>query len=166
MKKVSVSAFLLLSFCFYGILQAQQGNWQVVKTVNSVPDCSECGMAAINEKLYLIGNDGDGATPVKCLDPGSLTWTKLAEAPVIMPHFQAVGYNNKVYVLDAFSGGGFPDQVPMANVYSYDTKSNTWEKGGEIPADRRRAGAGTVEYISGLKLTVCILHGTGWQLQS
>ena len=158
MKKATVSAFLFLSFCFYGVY-AQQGYWQVVKTVNNVPDCSECGMAAVNGKLYLIGNDGDVATPVKCLDPGSLTWTKLAEAPVIMHHFQAVAYNNKVYVLDAFSGGGFPDQVPMTNVYSYDTQNNIWEKGGEIPADRRRAGAGAAEYKGKLYLIAGIKHG-------
>jgi hypothetical protein len=158
MKKITVSAFLFLSFCYYGVL-AQQGYWQVVKTVNTVPDCSECSMAAVNGKLYLIGNDGDVATPVKCLDPGSLTWTKLAEAPVIMHHFQAVDYNNKIYVLDAFSVGGFPDQVPMANVYSYDIQNNNWEKGGEIPSDRRRAGAGAAEYRGKLYLIAGIKHG-------
>ena len=153
------SAFLLLSYCFCTIVQAQEGSWQVVKTVNNVPDCSECGMAAVNGKLYLIGNDGGGATPVKCLDPGSLTWTKLAEAPVIMHHFQPVSFDNKVYVLDAFSDGGFPDQIPMSDVYSYDTKLNTWEKGGEIPAERRRAGAGAAEYKGKLYLVAGIKHG-------
>jgi N-acetylneuraminic acid mutarotase len=76
-----------------------------------------------------------------------------------MHHFQAVAYNNKIYVLDAFSGGGFPDQVPMANVYSYDTQNNTWEKGGEIPSDRRRAGAGAAEYRGKLYLIAGIKHG-------
>jgi N-acetylneuraminic acid mutarotase len=159
MKKVVITVLLFLSFGFCGIMTAQQGIWQVVKTVNTVPDCSECGMAAVNGKLYLIGNDGDGAAPVKCLDPGSLAWTKLADAPVMMHHFQAVGYNNKIFVLDAFSEGEFPDQVPMANVYSYDTKKNTWEKGGEIPAERRRAGAGAVEYKGKLYLVAGIKHG-------
>jgi N-acetylneuraminic acid mutarotase len=159
MKKISASAFLLLLYCFCSVVRAQEGTWQVVKTVNNVPDCSECGMAAVNGKLYLIGNDGGAATPVKCLDPGSLTWTKLAEAPVIMHHFQPVSFNNKVYVLDAFSDGGFPDQIPMSDVYSYDTKLNTWEKGGEIPADRRRAGAGAAEYKGKLYLVAGIKHG-------
>jgi N-acetylneuraminic acid mutarotase len=47
----------------------------------------------------------------------------------------------------------------MANVYSYDTKSNTWEKGGEIPSDRRRAGAGAAEYKGKLYLVAGIKHG-------
>lgn len=147
-----------MSFCWF-CLNAQQGKWQVVKTVNTIPDCSECGMAAVDDKLYLIGNDGDAQTPVECLDPNSLTWTKLAETPLIMHHFQPVAYKSKIYILEAFSEGGFPDQIPMANVYSYDTKSNTWEKGGEMPADRRRAGAGAAEYKGKLYLIAGIKHG-------
>ncbi len=154
-----ISTILFLSFFFCGGIYAQQGTWQTIKTINTVPDCSECGMAAVNGKLYLIGNDGDKPTTVKCLDPNSLTWTPLAEAPVIMHHFQAVPYKNKIYVLDAFSEGGFPDQIPMANVYSYDTKDNTWEKGGEIAMDRRRAGAGAAEYKGKLYLVDGIKHG-------
>ena len=67
MKKSAASTFLLLSFCFYGIIQAQDGKWEIVKTKNTAPNCSECGMAAVNGKLYLIGNDGEGTTPVECL---------------------------------------------------------------------------------------------------
>jgi N-acetylneuraminic acid mutarotase len=76
-----------------------------------------------------------------------------------MHHFQAVVYNNKVYILDAFSEGVFPDQIPMSNVYSYDTQKNTWEKGGEIPSGRRRAGAGAAEYKGKLYLVAGIKHG-------
>ena len=92
-------------------------------------------------------------------DPNTFSWTKLAETPVKMHHFQAVGYKNKIYVLDAFSEGGFPDQVPMANVYSYDTQNNIWEKGGEVPVDRRRAGAAAAEYRGKLYLIAGIIHG-------
>ena len=116
MKKSSVSALLIIAFCFCGIVRAQQGNWQIVKTMNSVPDCSECGMAAI-------------------------------------------GYKSKIYILDVFAYGEFPNQVPMADVYSYDTKNNTWEQGGEIPADRRRAGAAAAEYRGKLYLVAGIKHG-------
>jgi N-acetylneuraminic acid mutarotase len=47
----------------------------------------------------------------------------------------------------------------MANVYSYDTQTNSWEKGGEIPADRRRAGAAAVEYKGKMYLIAGITHG-------
>ncbi len=43
-------------------------------------------------------------------------------SPVVMHHFQAVPFENKIYVLDAFSDGGFSNQTPMANIYMYDTQ--------------------------------------------
>jgi hypothetical protein len=156
MKKSSL-LFVLIFISF--LIQAQGGKWEVMKTRNTAPNFSECGFAAVNDKLYLIGGDGGTPKPVECFDPKTLTWTSLGNAPVIMHHFQAVPYNNKIYVLDAFSGGGFPDQVPMANVYSFDTKTSTWEKGGEIPADRRRAGAAAVEYKGKMYLIAGITHG-------
>jgi N-acetylneuraminic acid mutarotase len=159
MKNTAITALLFLSCYFYNIARAQEGQWQLVKTNNAAPNCSECGLATVNGKLYLIGGDGGGAKPVESYDPSSLTWTKLATAPVLMHHFQAVACLDKVYVLDAFSDGGFPYQVPMAIVYSYDIKKNTWEKGGEIPAARRRAGAGAVEYKGKLYLVAGIQHG-------
>lgn len=159
MNKIAVATSLLLSFCHYGIVRAQDGRWEVLKTKNTAPNCSECGLAAMNGKLYLLGGDIGAPRPVECLDPITLTWTKLAEAPITMHHFEAVALNDKIYVLDAFSEGGFPNQVPMANVYSYDTQNNTWEKGGEIPAGRRRAGAGAVAYHGKLYLVAGIQHG-------
>lgn len=159
MNKLKIWMFVLLSLCWYGVVQAQGGKWEVVKTVNTAPNCSECGMAAVDGKLYLIGNDGGSTTPVEVLDPGTLIWTKLAETPIIMHHFQAVAYKNKIYILDAFSGGGFPAQVPMGNVYSYDTRNNIWEKGGEIPVERRRAAAAAAEYRGKLYLIAGIIHG-------
>ena len=157
MKKEIILSVSLLSG-FY-LVQAQQGTWEIVNTANSVQDCSECGMAAVNDKLYLIGNDGDKAVSVKCFDPKLITWEQLKETPVVMHHFQPVVLNNKIYILDAFSEGGFPNQVPMANVYCYDPKNNIWEKGGEIPSDRRRAGAGAAEYKGKLYLVAGISHG-------
>ena len=76
-----------------------------------------------------------------------------------MHHFEAVTYGNKIYVLDAFSEGGFPNQVPMPNVYSYDVAKNSWVKEGEIPQDRRRAGAGAAAYKGKLYLVAGIQHG-------
>jgi N-acetylneuraminic acid mutarotase len=159
MKKIATAAYFCFLFCFFGDATAQVGKWSLVKTINTAPNCSECGLAAVNGKLYLIGGDGGGPRAVESFDPNTLTWTKLAEAPVLMHHFQAVGYHDKIFVLDAFSNGGFPDQVPMANVYSFDTRNNTWEMGGEIPAGRRRAGAGAVEYKGKLYLVAGIQHG-------
>lgn len=135
------------------------GSWQLLKTKNDPGGRSECSMAAVNGKLYLIGGDAGQALPVECLDPKTLTWTKLVMAPTVMHHFQVVALGNKIYCLEAFSTGGFPNQEPMANVYIYDTQSNTWQKGGEMPAARRRAGAGAALYKDKLYLVDGIQHG-------
>ena len=150
-----LSAFILLQ---YFTLQAQTGHWEVLKTKNEVSDRSECGLAVVNNRFYLIGGDG-GSQAVEMFDPATVTWSKLAGAPVAMHHFQAVGYNNSVYVLEAFSSGGFPNQEPAANVYVYNTKNDSWQNGGEIPADRRRAGAGAAAYKGKLYLVAGIQHG-------
>ena len=146
---------LILLHSFYAA--GQSGHWEVLKIKNETPARSECGLAAVNGKLYLIG--GDGSKAVESFDPITLQWTRLSNAPIDMHHFQAVSYNNRIYVLEAFAGGGFPDQVPMSNVYIYDPKNDTWQKGGEVPADRRRAGAGAVAYKDKLYLIAGIQHG-------
>jgi len=151
--------FLFLFPFWCNILLGQGGKWEVVKTANTAPNCSECGMAAVDGKLYLLGNDGDEPTAVELFDPKTLTWTKLDKTPIVMHHFQAVAYKNRIYILDAFSAGSFPNQIPMANVYSYDTRNKIWEKGGEIPSERRRAGAGAAEYRGKLYLVAGITHG-------
>ena len=153
--KILITLLLISSFS----TNAQTGTWKVSRTKNEVANRSECGLAIVNGKLYLIGGDSGSPQPVESFDPKTSSWTKLAMAPVVMHHFQAVGYNNKVYVLDAFSSGGFPNQEPMAHVYLYDTQKNEWKKGGEISADRKRAGAAAAEYKGKLYLIAGIQHG-------
>jgi N-acetylneuraminic acid mutarotase len=134
------------------------GTWEVLKTKNKAAARSECGLIAVNGKLYLIGGDG-AASAAEVLDPATLTWTKKAVAPVIMHHLQPVVAGNKIYVLDAFADRNYPNQVPLANVYSYDTEKDVWEKGAEIPADRRRGGAGEAAYHGKLYIVNGITHG-------
>jgi N-acetylneuraminic acid mutarotase len=134
------------------------GTWQVLETKNKAEARSECGFIAVKGRLYLIGGDGP-ASAAEVLDPVTLTWTKKAIAPVIMHHLQPLVAGNKIYVLDAFSDRNYPNQVPLANIYSYDTEKDVWEKGTEIPADRRRGGAGEAVYNGKLYIVNGITHG-------
>jgi len=145
--------FALTALALHG-----DGTWEVVKTKNKISGRSECSLVAVNGKLYLIGGDGP-PEPVEVYDPKTNEWTKKAVAPCVMHHLQAVALGDKIYVLDAFYEGGFPSQTPNPNAYSYDTKSDTWEKLAEIPADRRRAGAGEAVYKGKLYLVCGITHG-------
>lgn len=134
------------------------GQWQTLKTNPEAAGRGECGMAACNGKLYLLGGEGEAAA-VEVFDPTTARWTKKKVAPVDMNHFQPVAYQNKIYVLSAFSGGGFPEQGNLKNVYSYDTKNDTWEAGGALPEDRRRGSAGATVYNGKLYLVNGIKHG-------
>ena len=146
-------------FSFVDSNQTGEGQWQIVKAKNQINSRSECGLAAVDGKLYLIGGDGGGVLPVESFDPKTLTWTKLADAPVVMHHFQAVALDKKIYVLDAFSSGGFPEQTPASSVYIYDTEKNTWQTGKGLSDERKRAGAGAATYNGKLFLVAGIKHG-------
>ena len=135
-----------------------QEQWSLVKATNKAGSRSECGFAAVNGKLYLVGGDG-AARPVEIFDPATATWAKGAVAPIVMHHFQAVGYGVKVYVLEAFADSNYPNQVPAANAYSYDTRTDTWQQLAGLPEARRRAGAGAAEYKGKLYLVCGIQHG-------
>lgn len=160
MKKIYILlASLPLLLLAFKPLPAGDGKWQPVTTNNDPGGRSECSMAAVNGKLYLIGGDAPQPLPVERLDPTTLTWTKLKLAPAIMHHLQVVPYKNNIYALEAFSSGGFPNQEPMANVYIYNTDNDSWQKGGEMPAARRRAAAGAAVYKDKLYLVAGIQHG-------
>lgn len=160
MKKVTFY-FLLIIFLFAGFstVKAQaRGHWELIKTKNKTDGRSECGLAAAGGKLYLIGGDGPAAN-VEVFDPITLIWSKKAMAPVTMHHFQAVSLGSKVYVLDAFDNGQYPNQIPAASTYSYDTQTDQWQQLAGLPADRRRAGAGAAVYNGKLYLVAGIKHG-------
>src|ERR1017187_4250221 len=110
MKPFNLRLLLTVLFLKACIVIGQQGHWQVLKTKSGVANRSECGLAVVNGKFYLIGGDAGNPQAVESFNPETLTCTKLAMAPVNMHHFQAVAYNNKVYVLEAFDIGGFPNQ--------------------------------------------------------
>ncbi len=157
MKKyvLLLPALLLLSVSFYSF---QTGGWALVPSTNTPQSRSECGLAATNGKLYLIGGDGD-AMPVEIFDPATSSWTKGAKAPSIMHHFQPVALGDKIYVLDAFSDRNYPNQIPLANAYAYDTKADKWDQLAALPRDRSRGGAGAAVYKNKLYLVGGITHG-------
>ncbi|HTE00407.1 MAG TPA: kelch repeat-containing protein [Mucilaginibacter sp.] len=157
MKKLLLSTCILLATCT--LINAQStGHWELLKTTNTADARSECGFAAVDGKLYLVGGDGP-AKNVGIFDPAILTWSKGAVAPVTMHHFQAVGLGKKVYVLDAFDNGQYPNQIPVPYAYSYDTQSDKWEQLAGLPEDRRRGGAGATTHNGKLYIVCGIKHG-------
>jgi N-acetylneuraminic acid mutarotase len=158
MKNIITGLFLTTFALTTSFAQSDKGHWQIVNTQNKIDGRSECSLVAVKGKLYLIGGDGP-AEPVEVYDPANNSWSKKVTAPCVMHHLQAVALGTKIYVLDAFYEGGFPQQTPNPNVYCYDTQTDSWQKLAEIPADRRRAGAGEAVYNGKLYLVCGITHG-------
>lgn len=116
-------------------------SWHTVDTENTCTERHECAAAGIGEKMYLLG--GRGMKPVEEYDPVTNKWRTLAVPPIEIHHFQAVAYQDKIYVIGALSGQ-YPHETPLDHVYTFDPKRNLWEKGHPIPEERRRGAAGLV----------------------
>jgi N-acetylneuraminic acid mutarotase len=154
--KLLISAFIFL--IYFPLVKAQKTDWIRVETKNKIQGRSECSLVALNNKLYLIGGDGP-AMPVEEYDPKTMEWTRKAVSPVPLHHFQAVQHDNKIYVLDAFYEGNFPDQEPAPHVYCYNTLTDKWIALKGLAAERRRAGAGAAVFNGKLYLVNGITHG-------
>ncbi|MGF7079268.1 Kelch repeat-containing protein [Mucilaginibacter sp. UYCu711] len=135
-----------------------EGVWTLVQSTYAPPSRNECGFVAVNSKLYLVGGDAP-AMPIQIYDPATSSWSKGATAPSIMHHFQPVAMGDKLYVLDAFSDRNYPNQIPLANAYAYDTQADVWNQLAGLPEDRRRGGAGAATHKGKLYLVCGILHG-------
>lgn len=109
-----------------------------------------------NGNLYLIG--GRHSRPVNEYDPVTKIWTEKSTPPMQMHHFQAVSWDNKIYIIGAFTGN-FPDETPVPNVYIYDPAADTWTESTEIPAARRRGSAGAVAHNNKIYLVGGITNG-------
>lgn len=139
---MSKSLFLLsLSILIGSSLSAQ--SWQILSTKNTCTTRHENAMAAVGNKLYLVG--GRGVKPVDELNLKTLTWRAMQASPLEMSHFQSVSFGGEVYVLGAFTGG-YPHEKPIENIYIFNPKANAWRKGAAIPADRLRGAAGAFTY--------------------
>jgi N-acetylneuraminic acid mutarotase len=55
--------------------------------------------------------------------------------------------------------GGYPDEQPIPHIYIYDPATDEWEKGPEIPEDRRRGAAAAFAYNDKLYLAAGIRNG-------
>lgn len=153
MKKYTIlSGVILLHVLFRANAQA----WKPAEPLSLPTARHESGMAAANGKLYLLG--GRGERPVEEYDPRKDLWTVRAQAPVEMHHFQAVAYNNEIYVLGAFSGN-YPHETPIPGIYIYSPSRNEWRKGPDLPPDRLRGAAGAVVYRDKIYLVCGIQDG-------
>jgi N-acetylneuraminic acid mutarotase len=120
------------------------GRWEVLPQGERPTRRHENGYVKVGEKFYLIGGRGTNPIkPVEIFDPATGVWSAGAAPPVEMHHFQAVEHGGKIYVVGAMTGG-YPREPALPVIHVYDPATDRWSTGPEIPADRRRGGAGAV----------------------
>ncbi len=116
----------------------------------------EAAFVAVGERLILLG--GRRIQPVDFLDPQAGVWTHGKAPEIEIHHFQPVVRDGKVWLVGAMSGR-FPYEPPLDHIPIYDPATDTWSRGPEIPADRRRGGAGAVLHGDTLYIVCGIING-------
>lgn len=133
-------------------------SWENLSTENTCTNRHENALAAVKGKLILLG--GRGIKPTESFDLKSKKWTQHIETPIEMHHFQAITFQNEVWVLGAFTGG-YPHETPIPNIYIFNPGKNEWRVGPEIPADRRRGAAAVFVYKDKIYI-VCGIQDGHW----
>ena len=155
MKLIHVICVVFTSYIFTPTTVLGQV-WKAIEPENLPEKRHECAMAPANEKLYLIG--GRGIRTVNEYDPKKDTWKTMSTPPLEMSHFQAVSYNNEIYVLGALTGN-FPHEAPIPYIYIFNPIKNEWRKGAQIPPNRLRGAAGAFVHNNKIYMVCGILDG-------
>lgn len=149
---------LTLSPVLFSVIvsNGQTRSWQPVTTKNTCETRHENAAALVGDSLYAIG--GRGIKPLEALNLKTMVWQKLPAPPVEMNHFQAVSYNNEVYVMGAFEGK-YPHETTLPTIYLYNPKHGAWRQGPTIPKERLRGSAGVVVYKDKIYMVCGITDG-------
>ena len=130
--------FILL-FCLLSSSLFAQESWTTITPKTEATPRHENSFVECEGKLYSLG--GRGERPVDEYDPKTNTWTKLADAPMEIHHFQAISYQGEIWVVGALTGK-YPHETPIPNILIFNPKTKTWRDGPTLPKDRMRGSAG------------------------
>lgn len=156
MKKTGLFFSLFLSLSLAANAQFNNYSWQTLTTNGSLLPREENDFANVNGLFYLIG--GRKVQDISVFDPKTSTWTNAAKPPIELHHFQAIVYDDEIYICGGMTGG-YPHEKPVPNIYIYNPKTDTWRVGPEIPADRLRGCCGAVVYNNKFYLVCGITDG-------
>lgn len=136
----------------------KESSWQLVESKDGSEPIArhEAAFVRVGEQFYLLG--GRDIRPVSIYDTQTGSWSTGKEPPIEMHHFQPVVFQNKIYVIAALTGK-WPGETPTEHIYSYDTATDEWSKGDEIPEDRRRGSTGNVLHEGKIYIACGIKNG-------
>ena len=143
--------FLLIFLLLFFMLKTEKSEaqnlsdyrWTLLDVKGEAKGRHENAFVEFKGKFYLLG--GRGINPVNVFNPETNTWETKGDSPMEIHHFQAVVVDNAIYLMGAMTGK-YPKELPLENIWKYYPETDTWEKGDEIPKERRRGGAGAVLY--------------------
>ena len=138
---------------------SQDASWSTINADGSPTERHENGFVAYNGKLYMLG--GRNLKRVQVYDPNTNRWSDGAFPPFQMHHFQAVVFNDLIYVIGAYTGTCCSDENGVSHVWTYNPQTDSWAQSHEIPADRRRGSAGAVVYNGKIYIAGGIEGGHG-----
>lgn len=103
----------------------------------------ESSAVRLGDAIYLIG--GRGQRPLDIFDLKTNAWRTGAAPPFELNHAQAVSHDGRIYIVGALTGP-FPEETIVPNIMIYEPTRDAWLTGPQIPADRRRGGAGVAAH--------------------
>ncbi len=135
------------------------GDWNITSSNNNSIERHENGALRVANKFVSLG--GRGIKPVSIYDIQQNSWSQGNPPPIELHHFQAVEYNNLIYIAGAFTGN-FPGEDPVEDIYIYDVFQDRWSKGPRIERPRGSAGAVIVDDYLYLISGILDGHQSGW----
>ncbi|MCB0667447.1 MAG: hypothetical protein KDC80_16580 [Saprospiraceae bacterium] len=121
----------------------KSGDWERIITTNCADHRHESAFAQVKGKFYAFG--GRNTHSVDIYDPLTRSWSKGADSPLEMHHFQAVTYKDEIWVIGAFTGP-YPKEEPIAFLWVYNPGEDRWRTAGRLPDGRHRGSAGLVVF--------------------
>ncbi|MDW3651610.1 MAG: kelch repeat-containing protein [Bacteroidia bacterium] len=131
---------LLFSLCCCLFLQAQ---WTNLSPTNDGSHSwhfqkHECGVVIVGDTILLVG--GRGSKRALIYNPQTNHVSTGSDGPIEFHHFQAVEKDGIAY-LGMGMTGGYPNETPIANLYTYDVRNDSWNLESAIPPARVRGSA-------------------------
>ncbi|MFQ5894520.1 MAG: Kelch repeat-containing protein [Nitrospinota bacterium] len=121
-----------------------QGRWLAKRP--SPTERGEVAVAAVGEKVYVIGGFGGGTrrSLVEEYDTRTDTWRARAPLPIAVRHPAAAGIGGKLYVVGGFlhSAWRWP---PVGRLFEYDPTADRWRERAPMPTARGALAAVAIE---------------------
>ncbi len=134
------------------------GTWNEILSLDGSSPVArhEAAFVKVKDKFYLLG--GRDIRSVSIYDTKTSTWAQGVKPPIEIHHFQPIVYDQKIYIIGAFTGG-WPNETPVENIMIYDPEINAWSVGDSIPVARRRGAAGATLYNGKFYITCGLQNG-------